>query len=158
MAVVTLADREQGLLVAPGNPKRLSQLADLAQDGVRMINREPGSGTRTWLDARLTELDMDGESVVGWDSITRTHAGVAFAVTSGKADVGIAPRSAALSANLDFVPLLSERYDLVFDQNRIDETRIQQLLDTLDTRSFRNRADGSHGYDTERTGSITLVE
>jgi molybdate-binding protein len=157
MAVVTLAHREQGLIVLPGNPKGLKDLPDLTQPGVRFVNREPGSGTRTWLDGRLLALGVGHENIEGWSTEVRTHASVAHAVASGSADAGIAPRSVALEAQLEFVPLFAERYDLVTDRSRIDEEPVARLMDALSGRTFRRTADAGKGYDTSHTGDLMVT-
>lgn len=157
MSVVTLVHREQGLVVSPGNPMGIRDIADLGQTGVRVVNREPGSGTRTWFDGRLKQLGMVPGDLAGYDSIAQTHAEVATAVTSGRAHVGIAPRATALAAGLEFVPLFVERYDLVMERERMGESRVDRLLDVLGTRAFRIQADSSLGYDTSRTGDTTVT-
>ncbi len=157
MAMVTVAYREQGLVVRPGNPKGIRDVPDLARAGVKLVNREPGSGTRTWLDSRLKEVGLEGSDLGGFDHVVRTHEGVAHAVESGTADSGIVPRATALAAELDFVPLFTERYDLVFDQGRISDPRIQRLMDVLVTESFRRLVDASRGYDTARTGDMMTI-
>jgi len=153
MTVVTLGEREQGLLVSEGNPLGLRDIEDLAQPGVHLANRELGSGTRTWLDGRLKELGVSTSDLEGYDAVVQTHAAVAAAVAVGDADAGIAPRSVALAAGLDFVPLFSERYDLVARGDGADDPRLERLLDALTTRSAAAKVLSARpGYDTSRTG------
>ena len=154
MTVVTLGEREQGLLVSEGNPLGLRDVEDLAQPGVRIANREPGSGTRTWLDGRLKELGVNASDVRGYEAVVPTHSAVAAAVAAGDADAGIAPRSVAVAAGLGFVPLFAERYDLVMrDDGGIDDPRLERLLDALTSRSVAAKVLGARpGYDTSQTG------
>lgn len=157
MTLVTLAHREQGLVVPEGNPLSISGLEDLARSEVRFVNREPDSGTRVWLEGQLEASAIPSQEIGGYGDIVLTHAAVAEAVASGKADVGIATLTTAREAGLGFVPLFQERYDLVFDTDRDDDPRIARLLDTLTTRSFRDRAYMLGGYDVTHTGDVTRV-
>ncbi|MEN6429981.1 MAG: substrate-binding domain-containing protein [Coriobacteriales bacterium] len=152
MAMITVADREQGLVVRPGNPLRLTSLADLAEPGVRMVNRELGSGTRTWFDSEIARCGVDAAGLDGYESVADTHAGVAEAVLKGSADAGIAPRGAADAAGLGFVPLFVERYELVMDESRLQDERVARLIDTLTSGAFQRRFAELGGYDPVRAG------
>jgi len=155
--VVTLVEREQGLVVAPGNPLGLAGLEDLAQDGVSFVNRIGGSGTRLWLDRRLREAGLTHESLTGYDREVRTHAAVAKLVADGQADAGLAVRAVAEEAGLGFVPLFTERYDIVFDASRAEEPAFRRLLDALAGAKFRRRAEALGGYDVNLTGRSERV-
>jgi molybdate-binding protein len=157
MEVVTLVHREQGLIVAPGNPLKVTDLEDLARPGVRIVNRNPGSGTRSWLDSKLRDLGISHDALTGYDVEVPTHRGVAKAVAGGTADAGLGIRAAAIEAELDFIPLFNERYDLVMDARRVSEPHVQRLLDTLCTKSFRLEVDRYGGYDTSHTGDEALL-
>jgi len=110
--LVTLAMRHQGLIVKKGNPKSIRTFTDLARKDVRMINRQGGSGTRVLLDYYLDKESIDPTQLTGYDHDEYTHTGVAVQVLAGGADVGLGILAAARSLNLDFVPLMIERYDL----------------------------------------------
>jgi putative molybdopterin biosynthesis protein len=157
MTAITMAHREQGLIVAKGNPMRVSEVADLARSDVRIVNRNPGSGTRSWLDAQLRTLGVQHDAIGGYTIEVPTHREVAIAVASGTADAGIGIRAAAVEADLGFVPLFTERYDLVMDEARAKDPQVQRLLETLCTSAFRRRIDGYGGYDTSDTGREALV-
>jgi putative molybdopterin biosynthesis protein len=157
MEVVTLVHREQGLIVAAGNPLNVSDVEDLARPDVRIVNRNPGSGTRSWLDSKLRTLGIPHDAVTGYEIEVPTHRAVATAVESGAADAGLGIRAAAVESGLGFVPLFTERYDLVMDARRVDEPEVQRLLDTLCTKSFRLEVDRYGGYDTSHTGDEALV-
>ncbi len=129
MQVVTLAHREQGLMTAAGNPKAIHSLADLARAEVTFINRNPGSGTRLWLDRRLQADGIPTESIHGYDNAVSTHTECARLVQIRKADVALGLRAAAHQFGLDFLPLFHERYDIVFSQEQ--NKLLAPLLDTI---------------------------
>jgi putative molybdopterin biosynthesis protein len=154
--VVTLAHREQGFMSAHG-VKRVRSVADLAEPGVRFVNRNPGSGTRTWLDGRLRDLGITHDAVRGYGDEVRTHSDVAQAVASGAADVGLGVRTAAEQYGLEFTPLFTERYDLVFDAARADGEDVARLRDRLGSKTLRRDIDGLLGYDASHTGDATRL-
>lgn len=150
MQVVTLAQREQGLMTAPGNPKAVHALADLARENVTFINRNPGSGTRLWLDQHLQAEGIPSGSIPGYENAVSTHTACASLVQTGKADAALGLRAAAHQFGLDFVPLFHERYDLVFLQEQ--SNFLFPLLDTIQTGAFRRGVEALTGYDTKHTG------
>jgi putative molybdopterin biosynthesis protein len=150
MQVVTLAHREQGLMTAPGNPKAIHSLADLRREDITFINRNPGSGTRLWLDHHLREEGVSAESILGYETTVSTHTACASLVQNHKADVALGLRAAAHQFGLDFIPLFQERYDLVFMQDQC--TALAPLLDTIQTHTFRRSVYALTGYDTTHTG------
>ena len=111
--VVNLVVREQGLLVAPGNPKKISSLRDLVRGDVQFVNRQPGAGTRVLLDYKLAKLRLRPERIRGYEREEFTHMAVAVAIASGLADCGLGVHSAANALCLDFIPVDKEEYDLV---------------------------------------------
>jgi putative molybdopterin biosynthesis protein len=151
--VTTLADREQGLIVAAGNPLALTRIADVAQSGVRFMNRNRGSGTRVWLDIALQRARIDHDAIAGYSREVDTHALAAAAVAQGSADVALGIRAAAEDAGVGFVPLFTERYDLVMPTEVHDSPAVAPLLDRLHGAVFRSRARQLSGYDTTRTGT-----
>ncbi len=150
MRVVTLAHREQGLMTAPANPKAINGLSDLARAGVTFINRNPGSGTRLWLDRQLWKLDLPARSISGYFNEASTHTDCARAVQNGEADVALGLRAAAHQYRLGFVPLFHERYDLVFPE--VQAGLLDPLLETIRTGEFRNAIQNLTGYQTTHTG------
>jgi putative molybdopterin biosynthesis protein len=155
--MVTLAHREQGLMTAPGSPRTVRDIADLAAGDVRFANRNTGSGTRIWLDARLRALDIQPASIPGYDLELRTHSDVAAAVATGRADTGLGIRAAAERFGLDFTPLFMERYDLVFAADRAEQEPFARLRDRLDSRAFHSEVRGLGGYDADHTGDGTRL-
>lgn len=153
MRLITLANREQGLLLAPGNPHQITGLEDLERKELRLINRNPGSGTRIWLDQHLTLLGFQPASITGYTREVRTHTAAAETILSGGADLGIGLRAAASQYGLDFIPLFEERFDLVVPQARLADPSLQPALDRLQSSELRQKIDRLAGYHTDQTGN-----
>lgn len=149
--LVTFAHREQGLIVATGNPKHIQSLDDLTR--VRYVNRQRGAGTRLLLDYELGQRGIKPENVAGYDHEEYTHLAVAAAVASGVADCGLGVRRAALALNLDFVPVGWERYDLCIPVEYLAHAGTQVLLDLLDNPEFRQALGQQAGYNSRETGT-----
>jgi putative molybdopterin biosynthesis protein len=154
VVVVTLLRREQGLIVARGNPKSIASLKDLARSDVRFVNRQRGAGTRVLLDYRLKELGVAVESVHGYQREEYTHLAVAAAVQSGVADCGLGVRAAARALDLDFVSVEWERYDLVIPQQFYESELLQPLLALIRGESFRKVVAELEGYDSSGMGEV----
>ena len=154
--LVNLVMREQGLIVSSGNPKGINGIEDLKREDIRFINRQSGSGTRILLDYRLGQLDIDPGDIAGYDTEEFTHMSVAVAVLSGTSDVGLGIYAAAQALKLDFVPVVTEQYDLVIPEAHFDTDNIQTLLQTIGSDIFKNRVNALGGYSTEKTGTIIM--
>jgi molybdate-binding protein/DNA-binding transcriptional regulator YhcF (GntR family) len=152
LCMVTLAEREQGLIVSRGNPRGLHTWADLAQPGLRFVNRQPGSGTRTLLDYHLRRTGIAGSAIVGYATSAATHLAVAAEIAEGRADAGLGLYAAARAHGLTFVPLARERYDLTFPAEDRGRVTISALLDLIASREFRDVVAELGGYDTTHTG------
>ena len=133
--------REQGLIVARGNPLRVRDVADLARTGLRFVNRQRGAGTRAWFDRLLAERGVRPRQIRGYDQEEFTHFAVAATVAAGAADAGFGLRAAALQLGLDFVPVGTEVYYLCGDKELAGERAVQRLL-----RELRARARAVPGY------------
>ena len=155
--LLTLAKRIQGLIVPPGNPRRLKSLADLSGSGVRLINRQPGSGTRVWLDVQLKAAGVDPSAIEGYESEETTHLAVARAVAEGRADVGLGVSAAAAAYGLDFVPLGEERYDLVVPLELWEEAPLLALREVVASARFKEAVLALGGYDVTETGAAVRV-
>ena len=153
MTILTLAHRQQGLLLPPGNPKQIGNLVDLARPNTRLVNRKRGTGTRLWLDQAIHQLEILTEQVPGYEHTVGTHLQVAQAVAEGQADTGVAILAAAQRFGLDFVPLFEERYDLVLPTGLCRDPLLKPLLDYLQTAVFRQKIASLAGYDSRQTGS-----
>jgi putative molybdopterin biosynthesis protein len=157
IVLVTLVGREQGWIVAPGNPKKMSGWADAARPDVQIVNRQRGAGTRVLLDYKLTQLDIDSKQVQGYQREEYTHLAVAAAVSSRVADAGLAIRAAARALKLDFVPLAQERYDLVIPKRYWESDRLSPLLSLLQDEDFRSAVSAMPGYDVTPMGQVTIL-
>jgi putative molybdopterin biosynthesis protein len=154
--LINLVFRDQGLIVRPGNPKRIKGIEDLAREDVTMINRQGGSGTRILLDYRLRELGIDPGQINGYGNEEFTHMSVAVAVLSGTADAGLGICAAARALKLDFVPVVTEQYDLVVPEAFFETRIFQVLLETIRSAAFKTRVAALGGYGTAKTGEIVL--
>ena len=154
VVVVHLVVRDQGLIVARGNPKQLGSLADLAGGGIQFVNRQPGAGTRVLLDYELGQLGIEPAQIEGYEREEYTHMAVAVAVASGLADCGLGVKSAAVALGLDFVPVAREEYDLVFRREFFDSAAGRAVLETIRSDGFRSAVEALGGYDAGRSGTI----
>jgi putative molybdopterin biosynthesis protein len=157
VALLTLAHRRVGLIVPSGNPLAIHGLKDLSRPGLRFVNRQPGSGTRVWLDAQLKGLGIDGGEIQGYQDEKMTHSEVASAVARGHADVGLGVQTAAISYGQDFVLLTTERYDLAVPVEMWDCQPVQSLRNWLATDQARSDINNLGGYDTAQTGEVLWV-
>lgn len=151
--LVHLARREQGILVARGNPRSITALKDLS-GGVRFVNRQPGSGTRVLLDFELNRSGIEPQSIQGYEREEFTHMSVAVAVASGLADAGLGVRAAAQALGLDFIPVASEQYDLLFLRSFLESERGAQLFSILTSQSFKDAVAALGGYDSREAGKV----
>jgi len=154
MVIINLVYREQGLIVAQGNPQGIGGLPDLTQQEVSFVNRQRGAGTRVLLDFKLRELGINPAEIRGYERVEFTHLAVAAAIASGTADAGLGIMSAAKALNLDFVPLLKERYDLIIPRLYYESPFLQPLLDILQQPSFRAEVESLGGYDASQMGQV----
>jgi putative molybdopterin biosynthesis protein len=154
--LINLVHREQGLIVAPGNPKSIKGLEDLTRDGVSFVNRQAGSGTRILLDWRLGQLGIDSAKIKGYQRDEYTHMAVAVDILSGTADVGMGIHAAAQALALDFIPVTTERYDLVIPAQHYDNPLVQELLEVIASQEFKEQVMALGGYDVRDTGRIIL--
>ncbi len=154
MVLVTLVHREQGLMVRPGNPKGIRGLEDLARKDVRFVNRQRGSGTRILLDYHLARLGIDPKQVQGYEHEEYTHLAVAAAVASGRADCGLGIAAAAHALGLEFIPLFTERYELVVPEDLYQDPLLQPLWEVLEDPNFRDAVARLPGYHIEAMGQV----
>jgi putative molybdopterin biosynthesis protein len=158
VVLVHLAQREQGILVARGNPKSIGGLKDLARAGIRFVNRQPGSGTRVLLDYELRKLDIAPASIAGYEREEFTHMAVGVAVASGLADAGLGVRAAANALGLDFTPVANEQYDLLFLRSFFESARGAHLLGVIFSDNFRRAVFSLGGYDPNKSGQILFEQ
>jgi putative molybdopterin biosynthesis protein len=154
VVLVTLVGRDQGLIVKPGNPKRLRTLADLGQPGITFVNRQRGAGTRVLLDFEIGKIGLGPEEIRGYDREEYTHLAVAAAVASGLADCGLGIAAAARALDLDFIQLFRERYDLIIPHVYYTSPLLRPLLDRLHDARFREQVAALPGYDVSAMGDV----
>jgi putative molybdopterin biosynthesis protein len=154
LALVHLAQREQGILVARDNPKAITALKDLARAGVRFANRQSGSGTRVLLDHELKKRDIDPAAITGYEREEFTHMAVGVAIASGLADAGLGVRAAATALGLGFIPVADEEYDLVVARSFFESNRGAKLMQIIRSVAFKRAVTALGGYDPERAGEL----
>lgn len=152
--LVNLVYRDQGLMVPKGNPKGIKGIEDLARDGISFVNRQAGSGTRILLDYRLGSFNIKPESIKGYDQEEFTHMSVAVTVLSGAADTGLGIYAAAKALDLDFIPIVTEEYDLVIPEECFGDDKIELMLEVIRSEAFKKQVDQMGGYDTSKTGRV----
>jgi putative molybdopterin biosynthesis protein len=152
VAVVRLVQREQGLIVANGNPLGLAGIEDLARPDVRYVNRQRGAGTRVLLDHELGRRGIAPDAVSGYTREEYTHLAVAAAVAAGRVDAGLGVFAAARAFGLDFVPVTREPYDLVLAAESLDDPVTAPLWALLADHAFRAAVEALGGYGTEEMG------
>ena len=150
--LVTFASWQQGLIIAYGNPKQINGEADLGIPGLRLVNRQTGSGSRDLLDRALANAGISTENIEGYDREEWGHLAVAAAVASGTADVGIGVKAAAVAMGMEFILIEEERYDLVIPDHFLSETSVQVLLDLLRRPTLHRRVESLGGYDASQMG------
>ena len=146
--------RQQGLMVAPGNPLGIASLADLAASGRRYVNRQKGSGTRILADYVCRRDGIDASAIYGYDHEEFTHTAVAALVEAGSADAGMGIYSAAKMYGLGFVPVCEEQYDLLVPDYAWETPMVRALMQTLRSDEFRARIEQLGGYRVENPGCV----
>jgi putative molybdopterin biosynthesis protein len=152
--LIAFATRTQGFVVRPGNPKRVREIRDLARPGVRLVNRQRGSGTRALLELFISTEGLDRARIQGYDSEEVTHGAVAALIAGRQADVGIAVQAAAALYRLDFVPLCRERYYLACHASALDSAAMRCLVELLRGEEFARRVAALPGYSALGAGRI----
>lgn len=155
-AVVNFCRREQGILVADGNPLGLRTVADLARPGVRIVNRPNTTGTRLLLDRELEQAGLDGPSIEGYHNEVARHLDVGLEIVGGRADAGPGIRAVAGLLGLDFIPLRWERYDLLVTKKRFFDPGVQLFLGLLPDKAFQDLAATLDGYDVSLSGKMVF--
>ena len=155
--LVRFAAREQGLIVAAGNPKKLRSLGQVAAKRLRFVNRQRGSGTRALVEDLLREARIAPAELRGYGDEEFTHAAVAATIAAGRADAGIGVRAAAARFGLGFVPLRREQYWLAAHARTLASPAGERMLAALRTPSFERAARRLTGYDVTAAGEVLAV-
>lgn len=153
--IINLTYRTQGFYVQKGNPKNINGWEDLKRDDLSYVNREIGCGVRVLLDGKLRELNISSNEINGYNYEENSHLAVASAVARGKGDFGIGIEKVAKQIdNIDFIPLQKERYDLVIKTNDLENPIYKQILNIINSDTFKDELEGLGGYDLKDTGKI----
>ena len=152
--VVNLFRRGLGFMVAPKNPFHIRGFEDLTQKGIRLINRQEGSGTRILLDHHLKRLQILTSKINGYEREVYTHFEVGLSILSKEADVGIATIAVSKLLGLPFIPITQESFDMILDQTTFFEKGIQAFIEILNSQEFRNRVERLGSYDFKNSGKV----
>lgn len=155
---VNFSKREQGILLQKGNPKGIHCISDLAKKGVRIVNRQVGTGTRLLLDYEIARSDISSNLIDGYQREVSRHMDAGLEVLSGQADAAPAIRAVAGMLDLDFLPLRWERYDLLIARELFFEKVIQDFIGLLHEKSFRDLAASFVGYDISLCGKMLFPD
>lgn len=154
IVVVHLFNREIGLVAAKGNPFRITGFNDLIKKRVRIVNRQPGAGTRILLDHSLRKAGASPGDLPGYDREVFTHMDVGLAVLAGDADAGIASSAVSRLLGLDMIPLATESFDMVLRRDTFFSKGVQAFFEVLQRPSFQQSVKRLGGYDFKRAGLV----
>ena len=152
--VMRFARREQGFIVAKGNPKSIFDFNDLTRKDIQFINRQKGAGTRFLLDSKLSSHGINPSNINGYGDEEWNHLSAASFISRGIADVTFGIQSAASRLGLDFVPVAKEKFDLVFRFTEENKQSLTELIHYLQSASFRDSLTDLEGYDIQDLGKI----
>jgi molybdate-binding protein len=155
---VNFSKREQGILLQKGNPKDIHGIADLAKKGVKIVNRQLGTGTRLLLDYEIAKSEISSSLIEGYQREVTRHMDAGLEVLSGRADAAPAIKAVAGLLDLDFLPLRWERYDLLIARERFFEKGIQDFIGLLHEKEFREIAASYTGYDISLCGKMLFPD
>jgi molybdate transport repressor ModE-like protein len=155
--IIRMVIRTQGLIVARGNPRKITSLRDLARKGLNFVNRQQGSGTRVLLDGLLRTNGIDPSRIHGYDTGEFTHGAVAAFVASGMADAGLGIEPAARQFKLDFLPLVKERYMLICRAATLDKPAVRELVTILKGPEFARAMKPVPGYEPDTPGEVVAA-
>jgi putative molybdopterin biosynthesis protein len=158
LTLIRFVARTQGLILAKGNPRRLETFSDIARNKARFINRQRGSGTRAAIDRLLSQSNIAANRIVGYEQEEFTHLAVAATVASGHADAGFGIQAAAHQFGLDFVPLLTEQYDLACEASALQGEKMQRVVEVLKKPPLRNAIRRMPGYGIEMLGEVLELQ
>ena len=155
--LVRCVGRQQGLMVAKGNPLNITKFSDIATEGIRYVNRQKGSGTRILTDYLCKQEKLNTSAIYGYDREELTHTSVAAQIVSGSADAGMGIYSAAKLYDLDFIPVCIEEYDLIIPDISWEMPQTKQLMETLKSDAFREKILSMGGYTVDNPGETIPI-
>ncbi|MDO9565866.1 MAG: helix-turn-helix transcriptional regulator [Candidatus Desulfaltia sp.] len=157
-AVVNFCKREQGILVQKGNPKKINSIADIAGQGIKIVNRPLGTGTRLLFDRLLNKAGIKGEKIEGYHNEVSKHMDVGLEILSGRADAGPGIKPVASLLGLEFIPVRWERYDLLITKDRFFDKGVQLFLGLLQETAFYDLTKMFDGYDVSISGKVIFQQ
>lgn len=156
--LINVSYRTQGFYVQKGNPKNIKGWSALLRQDISLLNRRVGSSARILLDVQLKRLGIPAANVKGYDKIMKSHLTMAAAIAAGEADLAIGTeRISRQIENLDFIPLLEERFDLVIKKEMMETQAVQKLRKVLNDPAFRKEIAHFSGNDYRDLGK-TICE
>lgn len=158
ITVLRLASREQGFLVQKGNPKQVVGFQDLLRENISFVNRQKGSGTRILFDQLLTKHSIHSNQVSGYEREEWTHLATASYVASGRVDVTFGIGNSVEKLNLDFLPITTEFFDLVFQWKPENSSNLRKMMAIILSNEFRETLVSLKGYDLTEFGKIIYGE
>ena len=156
--LIRCVGRQQGMMVAKGNPLNIQKFSDIAREDIRYVNRQKGSGTRILTDYLCKQERLETDAIYGYDREEMTHTSVAAQIVSGSADAGMGIYSAAKLYGLDFIPICIEEYDLIVPDHAWDTPQVQQMIATLKSDAFREKILALGGYTVEHPGELIPMD
>lgn len=154
ITVLRLASREQGLIIAKGNPKKITGFYDLIRKDIQMVNRQKGAGTRFLFDTMLSKHGISPDQINGYDNEEWNHLATASSISRGMADAAFGIQSAANHLGLDFIPIANEQFDLVFRFTNENKQNLADIINYLQSPGFKNSLTDLEGYDIQELGRI----
>ena len=153
--LVNVSYRTQGFYVQKGNPRKIKGWSDLGREDISVLNRRVGSSARILMDTQLKRLGIPASRVSGYDKIMRSHLTMAAAIAAGEADLAIGTeRISRQIENLDFIPLLEERFDFVIKKEMMETEAVQKLIKVLNMPEFRQEIARFSGNDYRDLGKV----
>jgi len=154
--IIHLAERMQGFYVAKGNSKGIKGWEDISRSDITIINREKGSGVRVLLDEKLRKMGISTSAINGYTKEASSHLAVASAVSRRTADLGIGCEKSSLQVkDIDFIPLQSEKYEMVIKKEDFKKAHFQAINEILNSTEFKTEIEGIGGYNITKMGKIT---
>ena len=155
--LLNISYRMQGFYVQKGNPKGIKGWEDLGRTDISILNRRVGSSSRILLDLQMKRLGFAAEALKGYERIMRSHLTVAAAIADGEADLAIGTERVSRQIDgIDFIPLMEERFDLVFKKSELEREPVQKLIELLQQPAFRRGLAGFSGNDYRDLGRIIM--
>lgn len=155
--LLNISYRMQGFYVQKGNPKGIKGWEDLGRTDISILNRRVGSSSRILLDLQMKRLGFAAEALKGYECIMRSHLTVAAAIADGEADLAIGTERVSRQIDgIDFIPLMEERFDLVFKKSELERETVQKLIELLQQPAFRRELAGFSGNDYRDLGRIIM--